>query len=212
MSAVRRHRAGVAALVCVLLAVVLGLLAVDARTWSSTTTRDDLRFRTLPSHGFLWRPSALLPGDPAGRIIGTSGTLAYRRALQLFWFSRLGSDPESRGDLPTIRAEAEQRLQDLIDHGPSTAQRSAAANLLGVLVVATPPPGSDRTGLTSILKRGAGYFQQAIALDSGNFDAKQNLELVYRLQKPGTGRFGHDARAGYGFGRGRGSTTLGGGY
>lgn len=212
MSTLRRHRAGVAALVCLLAAVVLGLLAVDARTWSTTTTRDDLRFRTLPSHGFLWRPSSVLPGDPAGRLIGTSGTLAYRRALQLFWFSRLGSDPESRGDLPTIRAEAEQSLQNLIDGGPNASQRSAAANLLGVLVVATPPPGSDRTGLGSILKRGAGYFQQAIALDPGNFDAKQNLELVYRLQKPGTGRFGHDARAGYGFGRGRGSTTLGGGY
>jgi hypothetical protein len=208
----RRHRAGIAGGVCVLLAVVLVLLALDARTWQKTVTRDDLRFRTAPSHGFLWHPSLILPGDPAGRLIGTGKTIEFRRALQLFWFSRVGADPESRADLPTIRAAAQQTLQDLILTAPRTAERSTAANLLGVLVVATPPPGSDRTGLDSILKRAVGYFQEAIALDSTNYDAKQNLELVYRLVKPGTGRFGHDARAGYGFGRGRGSTTLGGGY
>ncbi|MHB8650579.1 MAG: hypothetical protein ACYDBR_10480 [Gaiellaceae bacterium] len=212
MKALRRHRAAAGALACIGIAVVLALLAADARAWQATVTRDDIRFRALPSHGFLWRPPTVLPGDPAGRLIGTHSTLAYRRALQLFWFSRLGVDPETRADLPTIRAVTEQDLQDLVFSAPRASERSAAANLLGVLIVATPPPGSDRTGLVSILKRGAGYFQQAIALDSSNYDAKQNLELVYRLLAPGHGRFGHDARAGYGFGRGHGSATLGSGY
>jgi len=96
---------------------------------------------------------------------------------------------------------------------PSPAQRSDAANLLGVLVATTRVPGgNDRSVITQLLKRSAAYFQQSIAIDPGNADAKQNLELVLRLDKPGKGHFGKDARAGYGFGRGRGASELGSGY
>ncbi len=208
----RRHRLGIGAIVCVLAAVVLLLLAMDAKSWSSTVTRDDLRFRTDPSQGFLWHPGTMLPGDPASIVIGTGSTVKWRRALQLFWFSRIGSDPETREQLPTIRAEAEQTLESLIRTAPTASERSKAANLLGVLIVATPPPGNDPSSLLTILKRGAGYFEDAIALDATNYDAKQNLEIAYRITSTKGGRFGHDARAGYGFGKGRGSTTLGSGY
>ena len=37
-------------------------------------------------------------------------------------------------------------------------------------------------------------------------------ELVLRLTKPGQGKFGKDARSGYGFGRGRGVIPSGSGY
>ena len=86
-----------------------------------------------------------------------------------------------RQDTPTLRAPAQQKL-----HGPDrlgaerASERSDAANLLGVLVVTTPSPGSDKDAITQILTRAAQYFQQAIAIDSGNLDAKQNLELVLR--------------------------------
>ena len=66
--------------------------------------------------------------------------------------------------------------------------------------------------MTQILTRAAQYFQLAIAIDPDNFDAKQNLELVLRVQEPGKGKIGRDARAGYGFGRGRGAITKGAGY
>jgi hypothetical protein len=212
MRHVRRHKSAVAALLCTVVGAVLLLLALDANTWRSTVARDDLRFRALPAHRGLWRPQTSLPGDPVSSLLGTHDTMAYRRAIQLFWFSRIGSNPEERQDLPTLRAQAEQHLLDLSTQGQSAHERSFAANLLGVLVVTTPTPSQDKKGIEQILKRAAGYFQQAIRIDSGNDDAKMNLEIVLRVTTPGRGRFGKDARAGYGFGRGRGATVIGGGY
>ncbi len=212
MTLLRRHRAGILGLVFAVVALVFVLLAVDARAWRTTVARDDLRFRAIPVHRKLWQPPTLLPGDPAGALLGTGDTVTYRRALQLFWFSRIGANPESREDLPTVRARLAETLQELTTSGTSAQERSGAANLLGVLVVTTPAPGTDRTGLEQLLRHAAGYFQRAIALDPANGDAKQNLELVLRLRKPGKGKIGHDARAGYGFGRGRGATVIGSGY
>jgi hypothetical protein len=212
MNRLRRHRAALLALVCVAAGVALVLLALDARVWHTTVAQDDLRFRVLPAHRGLWKPQISLPGDPAGTLLGTSDTVAYRRALQLFWYSRIGANPEERQDLPTLRAEAQQRLQDLTDQGLSAHERSFAANLLGVLVVTTPASVQDKQAIEDMLKRAAGYFQEAIRIDGSNADAKLNLELVLRVTKPGKGDFSKDARAGYGFGRGRGATPIGAGY
>jgi hypothetical protein len=208
---IRKHRAALLALLCLGLTALVALLAADVSAWRSTVARDDLRFRALPAHRNLWRPATTLPGDPASLLIGTGSTISYRRALQYFWFSRIGSNPEVRQDTPTLRATAQNKLLNLISSAPSSQQRSAAANLLGVLVVTTPSIG-DSGGTTQILTRAVQYFQEAIALNAGNTNAKENLELVLRLRRPGQGRFGHDARSGYGFGRGRGATTAGGGY
>jgi len=73
-------------------------------------------------------------------------------------------------------------------------------------------PHQPDDAITQILTRAAQYFQLAISIDSGNLDAKQNLELVLRLQRPGKGKLGRDARSGYGFGRGRGAGQQGTGY
>jgi hypothetical protein len=208
----RKHRAGLLALLCAGIAVVVALLAADVSAWRSTVARDDMRFRALPAHVHLWHPSTMLPGDPASLLIGTGSTTSYRDALQQFWYSRIGSDPEVRQDTPTLRAKAQNELLGQISSAPTAQERSAAANLLGVLVVTTPSIGSDAGSTTQALTRAAQYFQQAVAIDAGNANAKQNLELVLRLQKPGNGRFGHDARSGYGFGRGRGVSATGGGY
>ena len=194
MRHVRRHRAALLSVVCIAAGVALLLLALDARSWRKTVAQDDLRFRALPAHTGLWKPQTSLPGDPASALIGTTDTMAFRRALQLFWYSRIGSNPESRQDLPTLRAEAQQRLQDITDDGLSRHERSYAANLLGVLVVTTPASAQDKGAVEEILKRAAGYFQQAITIDSGNDDAKMNLEMVLRVTKPGGGRFSKDAR------------------
>ena len=204
----RKHRAGLLALLCAGIAAVVALLAADVSAWRSTVTRDDLRFRALPAHTHLWHPSTTLPGDPASLLIGTGSTVSYRIALQQFWYSRIGSDPEVRQDTPTLRAKAQNKLLDQISSAPTAYERSAAANLLGVLVVTTPSIGSDAGSTKQLLTRAAQYFQQAVAIDAGNANAKQNLELV----RPGGGRFGHDARSGYGFGKGRGVSTTGGGF
>jgi hypothetical protein len=213
MKRVRRHRLLVAALVCVLLALLLALIAADAASWRSTVARDDLRFRALPAHAGLWRPPTILPLDPAAKIIGTDSTIRWRRASQWFWFTRINNNPDVHMDTPTLRAQTQDMLLAQLASAPSPAQRSDAANLLGVLVATTRVPGgNDRSVITQLLKRSAAYFQQSIAIDPGNADAKQNLELVLRLDKPGKGHFGKDARAGYGFGRGRGASELGSGY
>jgi hypothetical protein len=211
MRHLRKHRWLVFAVACALMTVVLALFAADVAAWRSSVSRDDLRFRALPTHRSLWQPSTRLPGDPAGRLLGTSSTIAWRRALQFFWYSRIGSNPNVRMDSPTLRANAQDRLLAQLAGAPTAAQRSAAANLLGVLVVTTPA-GNDQDVIAQILKRSANYFQQAIEIDPTNADAKQNLELVLRIRKPGKGHLGHDARSGYGFGRGQGAGDLGNGY
>ena len=208
----RRHRLLVFALVCALVAAALALLATDVAAWRSTVSRDDLRFRALPTHMGLWRPATTLPGDPASALIGTSSTMSWRRSLQAFWYARIGSNPEVRMDAPTLRATAQDALLAQLAAAPTAQQRSTAANLLGVLVVTTPAPGSDQDVIAQILKRAANYFQQSIELDPTNLDAKQNLELVLRITRPGKGHLGRDARSGYGFGRGQGAGQLGNGY
>jgi hypothetical protein len=208
----RTHRPALIAVGLLAIAALLALLAVDIRSWQTTVARDDLRFRALPAHKNLWKPQTVLPGDPASALIGTGDVMEYRRALQYFWYSRIGSNPEVRQDTPALRASAQERIQGLIRSASTAKQRAAAANLLGVLVVTTPAPGQDKDAITQILTRAAQYFQLAISIDSGNFDAKQNLELVLRLQRPGKGKLGRDARSGYGFGRGRGAGQQGTGY
>jgi len=152
----------------------------------------------------------VLPGDPARALLGLGEPLAYRHALQLFWFSRIGSDPESRRDLPTIRAEAQDQLEALIVQGRDPQERSTAANLLGVLTVTTPAADSETQ--TQTLVRASGYFQRAIAEDPANAAAKLNLELVLRLRRPGGSSFNKDARGGFGFGKGRGAGVVGSGF
>ena len=209
---IRIPKHGIAALICLVLGVLLVLLAVDVRTWQTTVQRDDMRFRVLLDHKGLWRPTPMLPGDPAGKLLGTSDTVAMRRAEQYFWFSRIGRNSEAQQDLPTLRAEAQDKLAAESKAAKTATERSQAANLLGVLVVTSPVTSNDPKTLTAIVERAIGYFQIATALDPTNVDAEQNLELALRLRRPGGGRFGRDARSGYGFGRGHGTGIIGSGY
>ncbi|HVH50757.1 MAG TPA: hypothetical protein VM690_01300 [Gaiellaceae bacterium] len=209
---IRIPKHGIAALICLALGVLLVLLALDVRTWQTTVQRDDMRFRVLLDHRGLWRPQPVLPGDPAGKLLGTGDTVAMRRAEQYFWFSRIGRNSETQQDLPTLRAEAQDKLAGETETAVTPGERSQAANLLGVLIVTSPVTSNDPKTLTAILVRAIGYFQRATALDPGNVDAEQNLELALRLRRPGGGRFGRDARSGYGFGRGHGTGIIGSGY
>jgi hypothetical protein len=208
----RRHRLLAFALICAAITVVLALLAADVSAWQTTVSRDDLKFRAQPTHGALWDPRTSLPGDPASALVGTSSTVKWRRALQYFWYSRIGSNPDIRMDSPTLRAATQDKLLTELSSAPTAAERSSAANLLGVLVVTTPAVGNDQSAIKQLLKRATGYFQQAIQLDPTNRAAKQNLELALRIDKPGKGRLGQDARSGYGFGKGQGIGNQGGGY
>jgi hypothetical protein len=212
MRRLRRHRLAIAAVLLAAIGAVLVLFALDVRTWQRTVARDDLRFRALPDHPGLWKPQTILPWDPAGAALGTGDTLAWRRAASEFWYTRVGSNPDAHEDVPTMRAKDANWLASLAQTGSSAHERSAAANLLGVLIVSTPVPGNDQDVITKVLQQAAQTFQAAIAIDPADADAKENLELVLRVVQPGRGRLGQDARAGYGLGRGRGATQTGSGY
>jgi len=212
MRLVRRHRLGALAVVLAGIAAVLVLFAADTRAWQSAVRRDDMRFRALPNHPALWKPSTILPGDPASAALGTSDTLAWRTALQSFWSTRIGANPEAQEDLPRLRATAQLKLLRLMSKGKTAQERSGAANLLGVLVIATPVSAGSQMAQLQVIRQSIDYFQQAIALDPGNVAAKQNLELLLRATRPGKGPLGKDAHAGFGFGRGHGETVVGNGY
>ncbi len=212
MRLVRRHRLAALAILLAGMAAVLVLFAVDTRTWQSAVRRDDMRFRALPNHPALWKPSTILPGDPAGAALGKGDTLAWRTALQSFWSTRIGANPQAQEDLPRLRAAAQSKLLRLMGTAKTAQERSGAANLLGVLVITTPVAAGSQTAQLQVIRQSIDYFQQAIALDPGDAAAKQNLELLLRATRPGKGPLGKDAHAGFGFGRGHGETVIGNGY
>lgn len=209
---IRRHRLGVVALVLVAVATLLVLFALDTRAWQTSVTRDDLRFRALPSHADLWKPATILPGDPAGHVLGTSDTMGWRHALQSFWLTHIGANPQANVNLPRIRAQAQQQFLGLMSSGKTAAERSDAANLLGVLVITTPVAAGSQTAQLAVLKQAIQYFTDAVELDPTDTGAKENLELVLRVTRPGKGPLGVDSHAGFGFGRGHGTTKIGNGY
>jgi len=210
----RRHILAVATLLLLLgLAVVLVLFAFDVRRWQSTVQRDDLRFRVNPGTAYLWRPSTVLPGDPASLALSTGDTTRWRSALQTFFYTRIGVDPLTMQDPSTLNAEAQQKLQNLMVSAKTAAERSAAANLLGVLVVTAPPvAGASGRAIEQMLQQTTEYFQRAVVLDPSNAQAKQNLELVLRVARPGKGALGKHDRSAFGFGGGHAATRVGNGY
>jgi hypothetical protein len=209
-----RHRAGVAALVLLVLAGVLALFAHDVRAWQTTVKNGDLHFQVDPSAASLWKPSTLLPGDPAGRALSIGGTTEWRHALQSFEFTRLGFDPQTNADSSTLDADTEKELQKLTTTAPTAAERSDAANLLGVLVITTATAaaiGNNEGVVPQTLEETVGYFQQAISLDPANAEAKENLELVLRSTGP-SNRVVREGGTGFGYGGGHGSSPPGYGY
>lgn len=205
-----RHHPPVAALLLLAVAGLLVLFALDVRTWQATVQRDDLRFRVQPGATHLWEPSTILPGDPAGLALATGDITRWRSALQAFWYAHLATAPtsEQNDDLPALRAEAQRKLQELVAGAKTTAERSAAANLLGVLAITTPttPAAENVQSFEQALRQTIEYFQQAITLDPSNTHAKQNLELVLRVTRPGKGPIGRHARTGLGFAHRQSST------
>jgi hypothetical protein len=210
MKLLRRVKPLVPVVVLMVLAAVFALLATDVRAWQRTLHRDDVRFTARPFQGGLWRSPAILPGDPAQHLVGLGSSLGYRHTLQLFWLSQIGVAHVSSGSVSETRVSTENDLQAVIDSARSGADRSNAANLLGVMTITTP--AADNATQVQTLARATGYFKQAVTADPANYAAKVNLELVLRLQRPFKTRFGADARGGFGTGGSHGAGNLGGGY
>lgn len=210
MRYVRRALPLVAVVVLLGLAVLLALLAVDARAWQGRIVRDDLRFRAHQSHLALWRSPAVLPHDPARSLLGLDDALSYRKALELYWFGRVGVSTGGQPDFAAERVVTEERLQSLLESGSTREERSNAANLLGVMTV-TAPAADTATELEG-LDRAKSLFVQAIREDPTNYAPKVNLELVLRIGNPGKIEINQDARGGFGSGGANGVGHVGGGY
>ena len=209
MKRIRRVLPLVVAVVLLGLAAVCALFAVDVRAWQGTITQSDMHFRAQRSHPGLWRSPALLPGDPARSVLGLDDALSYRQALQLFWFSNVGSSTGGQADLAATRVAAETELQTLMTSGATAEERSHAANLLGVMTVTAPANSPTQK---EEIKTAIGYFQQAVIADPRNYDAKLNLELLLRVARPGKSKLDQDARGGFGFGGSNGVGVKGGGF
>ena len=209
MKRIRRALPLIVAVVLLGLAAVCALFAADVRAWQGTFTQGDLHFRGQRSHIGLWRSPAVLPGDPARFVLGLDDAISYRRALQLYWFSTVGSSTGGQADLAGTRAAAETQLQTLATSGATAQERSNAANLLGVMTVTAPAnsPTQKAEIATAI-----GYFQQAVIADPTNYEAKLNLELLLRVARPGKSKLDQDARGGFGFGGSNGVGVTGGGF
>jgi hypothetical protein len=209
MMRLRRALPLVAAVVLLGLTAVLALFASDVRAWQGAFTQGDLHFRAQRSHTGLWRSPAVLPGDPARALLGLDDALAYRRALQLYWFSNVGTSTAGQADLGATRAAAENELEKLMTTASTAAERSAAANLLGVLTVTTPENSpTQRVEIANATR----YFTRAISRDPTTYGPKLNLELVLRIQRPHGSHIDQDAHGGFGSGGSNGVGAVGGGF
>ena len=209
MKRIRRALPLIVSIVLLGLATVFALFAADVRAWQGTLTQSDLRFRGQRSHPGLWRSPAVLPTDPARSVLGLDDALSYRRALQLFWFSNVGSSTGGQADLAATRVTAETDLQTLMTAGTTAEERSNAANLLGVMTVTAPANSPTQK---EEIKTAIGYFQQAVIANPKNYEAKLNLELLLRVARPSKSKLDQDARGGFGFGGSNGVGVKGGGF
>ncbi|MFY9579671.1 MAG: hypothetical protein WAQ33_10130 [Gaiellaceae bacterium] len=192
-------RAGAAA-VCVAAAVVLVLLALDARAWSTRLPADDLRYRRDASATALWQVHELSPFGLDRSVLGIRDDIAYRRALREFRIGR-PLEPVFSTVTTTHRIQAQIALTDVMTAGGDAARGSQAANLLGVLgfAMATQDVGQRVTFLNNAITA----FRQAIALDPANDDALFNLEYALdqlkgsgEQQAGGSDKRGKGGRAG----------------
>lgn len=161
-------------------ALLLLLVAFDVKRWQGRIAEDDVRFSTAPGTSNLWRADALLPGDPAGRVLWISDDLRYRRAVQAF----LAAHPREAGflrpELEAARVEAQVRLREIAQRETNAERRSEILNLLGALSTAAARWQQQTRARVESLEASVAYFTQAVRLDRTNEDAMFNLEVLLR--------------------------------
>jgi hypothetical protein len=181
---------------CVVGAVLLALVAVDVARSHSAIPDDDVRFSAgAPTSG--WSPQALAPFGAGERLLGVRDDVAFREMLRVLRQSKLLDLTVSDPALAIRRTELAERLESIVVHDPDPVLRSRASSLLGVLAIvswnSTPPQGSQQLDRSELLLAAVASFEQAIALDPENDDAKYNLQLM--LQR-GQGLLPTEASAG----------------
>jgi hypothetical protein len=163
------------AAVCLVAAVLVLLLAVDAHAWQTRMTADDLRFRANPLEHHLWQPDQYAPFGLARTLLGVDDDLAYRRAVREFRAGRpteLTFSPETTAH----RAQAQIALTNAGRSDSNPLRASDEENLLGVLgfALATQDTSQSRTFLNNSVTA----FRAAMDHDPENEDAMWNLEYA----------------------------------
>ncbi len=186
----------IAAAACVVGAVLLALVAVDVARSHGAIPDDDVRFAAgAPTSG--WSPRALAPFGAGERLLGVRDDVAFREMLRVLRQSKLLDLTVSDPMLAIKRTELAERLESIVVHDPDPVLRSRAASLLGVVAIAAwnsnPPQGTQQLDRSELLLAAVANFEQAIALDPENDDAKYNLQLM--LQR-GQGLLPTEAAAG----------------
>jgi hypothetical protein len=178
---VERGLVGLAALVCLVLALGLVLLARDVAASRSALTQGDVEYRVAPATTGLWRASTVVPYDLAVTLLGTEDDVKLRRAVRAVSLARLGDPTASVSDpqVALLQNDAQARLDDIVANAKDRKQRSQAAGLLGVVGLARLV--SETQDRLALLGATVATLQLAVALDPTNDDAKYNLE--YALQR-----------------------------
>ena len=214
----RRELLLVAAVACLVLAVLLALVAIDVGRWRSTIPGDDVRFAAgAPTSG--WNPRTLAPFDAGERVLGVRDDVAFRRMLRVLRQSKLLDLTVSDPALAINRTELAERLESIVVHDPDPVLRSSASSLLGVLAIvswnSTPPQGTQQLDRSELLLAAVASFEQAIEIDPENDDAKYNLQLMLQRGQgllPTEAAAGRNPSAGGKGSRGAGAGAPGSGY
>ncbi len=190
-------RARVAAIaVCVALAVLCGLAALDLRGWEGA-------LRRAQAH------DALLPGDPVGRALDAREELSYRRALAAYAVAVRTPRGFDNGERRARSRSAAEALLSEVAITVRPGRAGQAQTLLGVLAVS----GGRVAGLAAS-ERARNAWETAVRIDPEGTDAKYDLELLLRREGPTGTREGPESGAGPRgeSQRGAGSGTPGRGY
>jgi hypothetical protein len=175
---IERSALGALAVVCLALAVGLGLLALDVHRSRDALSGGDVQYRISPETPGLWAAPTVVPFDLAVSLLGTEDDVELRRAVRSVRLARLDdlavslSDPE----VALLRNAAQARLDGIVAGDADAKQKSRAAGLLGAMGIARLV--SETQDRVALLGSAVANLQLAIALDPANDEAKYNLELA----------------------------------
>jgi hypothetical protein len=174
---------GLGAVICLGVAVVLGLLALDIARSRDALAQGDVRFRITPDQTGLWRASTVVPYDLAVALLGVEDDVELRRAVRSVRLARLDDPTASVSDpeLALLRNDAQARLDAIVAGDADASQKSRAAGLLGVIGLSRLV--SETQDRVALLGATVANLQLAVALDPSNDDAKYNLELALQRSR-----------------------------
>jgi hypothetical protein len=174
---VRRGRLLAAAALAVL-ALGSAALAHDLRGWETAVRRGDAVLASDPAAA-RWHAAAILPADPAYRLLGIGGDLAYRDAVQQFLPVERAPASFDNGVTSTRRRGTVEAVLTSVARSDSALRSSRASNMLGILAFSDAIPSGPAQ--PAPVESSVADFRAAIRADPTNADAKFNLELVLRL-------------------------------